>query len=355
MRPRHLGRPSPYGRDVALSRVRGFIAIASVMALVPAVVAVVLWVRDAQASKTRTGGAEVTGSAPPPKGGYFTLQPVGEWTRLPGDATCANRVHRSTWEPRPDNDIPNHVMPAASAVHRAFAARRVSGNGSEDPRWDSWLLQRVDGQFVGTTDEIIQWAACKWGLSDDMLRAIAVRESTWYQYETYFSGRPVENWGSGDLIPPGTPGAAVYCEAIAEYGRDYQVDYGPGRCPATFSIAGVKSWQAPSWGNMPGNQNGTFPFVRQSTAFALDYLAAHLRGCYNGWERWLENTGAYVAGDIWGCVGGWYAGAWQTAAAQGYIARVQESLADFTWLKADWLRTRPACHPTYGCPGPGQP
>jgi hypothetical protein len=355
MRPRHFGRASPYARDVGLSRTRGFIAIASVVALVPAVVALVLWVHDTRASTVHTGGAEVTRSSPPPKGGYFTLQPMGEWSRLPDDKACAGRVHRSSWEPRPDNVVPNHVMPDVEAVHRAFAARPVSGNGGEDPRWDSWLRQRVDGQFTGTTDEIIQWAACKWGLPDDLLRAIAATESTWYQYEAYFSGRPVRNWGSGDVLAAGTPGASEYCNGIAKYGRDYQLDFGPGRCPATFSIAGVKSWQDPSWGTMPGNQNGTFPFVRQSTAFALDYLSADLRGCYNGWERWLAHTGAYVAGDIWGCVGAWYAGAWRTAAAEGYIARIRESLSAFIWLRADWLRTRPACHPTYGCPGPGRP
>ena len=209
----------------------------------------------------------------------------------------------STWEPRPDNTGPNHVMPDASAVHQAFAARPVSSGGSDDPRWDRWLRQRVDGQFTGRTDEIFQWAACKWGLPDDVLRAIAVRESTWYEYETYASGRPVLDWGMGDMMPTGTSGASVYCAGIAAYGRDYQYDFGTGICPRTFSIAGVMSWQAPSWGQLPGNQNGTFPFTRRSTAFALDYLASQLRGCYNGWEYWLKDDGKYAAGDLWGCVG----------------------------------------------------
>ena len=291
-----------------------------------------------------------TTTQPPAKGGYFRLLSVGTWSTLPTNASCAGRVRHSTWEPRPDNRVPNHVMPDPNAVHRALAARPVSVGGSADPRWDSWLLQRVDGQFTGTTDEIFQWAACKWGLPDDVLRAIAVRESTWYEYEVYPSGRPVLDWGMGDMMPAGTSGASVYCKGIAAFGRDFQLDFGANICPRTFSIAGVMSWQAPSWGQMPGNQNGTFPFTIQSTAFALDYLASQLRGCYNGWEYWLKSSGTYAAGDLWGCVGAWYAGDWHSSDANGYISRVKTELANFTWLQTDWPGVKPSCDKGYGCP-----
>jgi hypothetical protein len=256
-------------------------------------------------------------------------------------------VHRSTWEPRPDNYKRNHIVPDAAAVHATFAARPLAVDNNYDSKWDTWLLQRADGQFTGTTDEIFQWAACKWGLSDDMLRAIAVRESTWYQYLTYPSGRCVTNWGCGDFFTTQAyTDRKAYCDMLARYGYDYQQDYGDGFCPKTFSIVGVMSWEAPSWGQMPDNQNGTFPFNRNSTAFAVDYLAGHLRGCYEGWIHWLA-----VAGDIWGCVGSWYSGDWHSAAANGYISRVQGELANFTWLQAGWPTIKPACSTTYGCPG----
>lgn len=290
------------------------------------------------------------GSSRPPRSGYFRLSRVGVWRALPGDRRCARRVHKSRWEPRPDNYVPNHRMPHAAAVHRAFRIRPVSGGNSTDRRWDTWLLQRVDGHYTGTTDEIFQWAACKWGLPDNVLRAIAVRESTWYQYEIYHSGRPVLDWGMGDMMPRGTPGATKFCNELAKYGRNYQKDFGVGICPRTFSIAGVMSWEAPSWGRMPGNQNGTYPFNRRFTAFALDYLAAQLRGCYNGWEFWLRDSGHYRAGDLWGCVGAWYAGDWHSSAANGYIKRVRTELQNRTWLRAGWAKVRPACSRRYGCP-----
>jgi hypothetical protein len=263
-------------------------------------------------------------------------------------------VHRSPWEPRPDNYKRNHVMPDAAAVHKAFAERPLAVDNNYDSRWDTWLLPRVDGHFTGTTDEIFQWAACKWGLSDNMLRAIAVRESTWYQYLTYPSGRCVANWGCGDMVSTPTAASRTYCNAVASFGYDYQKDYGTGICPETFSIVGVMSWEAPSWGQMPDNQNGTFPFNRNSTAFAVDYLGAYLRGCYQGWERWLATSGTrtYAAGQIWGCVGSWYSGDWLSPAANRYISLVRGELANHTWLKPGWRSNRPGCSATYGCPGP---
>ena len=289
---------------------------------------------------------------PPPPGGYFSMRPVGAWARLPGDATCRSRVHRSSWEPRTDNHAPNHRTPNPSAVHRAFAARPVSSQGAYAHRWDRWLLPRVDGRFTGTTDEIFQWAACKWGLPDDLLRAIAVRESTWYQFEVYPSGRPVDDFGSGDLVTSATRASRVFCDGLAGYGRDYQRDYGKGRCPETFSIVGVMSWEAPSWGRMRANQNGTFPFSRDSTAFAVDYLGSQLRGCYEGWERWLRHTGTgrYSAGRIWGCVGAWYSGGWHDRPANSYIAKVQASEAAHSWLRPGWPDNRPGCSRVHGCP-----
>ena len=300
-----------------------------------------------------SGSEGAVSGQPPPASGYFALQPVGSWQSLPDGASCSDRVHRSTWEPRPDNDKRNHVMPDVQAVRQAFAARPQSADGNVDPRWDSWLLARVDGQFTGTTDEIFQWAACKWGLADNLLRAVAVRESTWYQYLTYPSGRPVINWGSGDMMPADTAGADVYCRGIAAYGYDYQRDFGGGVCPRTFSIVGVMAWQNPSWGALAGNQNGTFPFSRDSTAFALDYLGSQLRGCFEGWQWWLAVTGTqtYRAGDIWGCVGAWYSGDWHSPVADGYISRVQGEEQSLTWLAPGWPDVKPSCDPALGCPG----
>lgn len=288
---------------------------------------------------------------PPPPAGYFGTLPAGSWRRLPGDRRCARRVHRSLWEPRPDNAVPNHRMPAPGAVHAALAARPRVRSGAYDPRWDRWLLARVTGHHTGTTDEIIQWAACKWGVADNLVRAIAFRESSWYQYEVYPSGRCVLRHGCGDVPSSPTPQTRVFCAGLAVAGRDYTHDFGAGLCPKTFSIAGVMSWQDPRWGPMPGNQNGTFPFNRDSTAFALDYLGAFLRGCQEGWVHWLGARGApYHPGDVWGCVGTWYAGAWWSQPARHYVALVRAAARQHPWLDQDWADQGPPCAPGLGCP-----
>ena len=107
-------------------------------------------------------------------------------------------------------------------------------------------MRRVDGAFTGTTDEIFQWAACKWGLADNLLRAIAVRESTWYQDATSTSGACVPNWGCGDLVPEPTRATRRYCRGLtAVGGYDYEADHEAGICPKTFSIMGIMSWQIP--------------------------------------------------------------------------------------------------------------
>src|SRR5262245_31760741 len=61
--------------------------------------------------------------SPPPRSGYFAQVPNGTWSSLPSGDECTSQVHRSTWEPRPDNDKRNHVVVDPAAVHASFAAR----------------------------------------------------------------------------------------------------------------------------------------------------------------------------------------------------------------------------------------
>lgn len=274
--------------------------------------------------------------SPPRPDGYFHLRGPGHWSSLPGDARCASRVHRSSWEPRPENRLANHTIPSASSVASSFKIRpRSRVDGTYRKRWDRWLLPRVDGHFKGTTDEIFQWAACKWGLSDDVLRSIAVLESTWYQYVTRPNGTCVVEEGCGDIFSKASRASRTYCEALSKVGHhDYQPQFGGrGLCPRTFSIAGVMAWDDPAWQapapRWRGNQNGTFPFSRNSTAFAVDYLGSYLRGCYEGWIIWLHPH----PGDIWGCVGSWYSGDWHSAAADRYVDQVRSTIKRRTWLR----------------------
>ena len=92
-------------------------------------------------------------------------------TAFPSDAECAAQVRRSSWEPRPENYVANHTVAPQPNTLAKFSSWTTA--------WNSTYKTRITGNFTGTTDEIIQWVACKWGWSDEVLRAQSVQESSW--------------------------------------------------------------------------------------------------------------------------------------------------------------------------------
>ena len=98
--------------------------------------------------------------------------PIRSWravgSRPLSDATARSLVTPRT-EIRPANDAANHYVPTASELAAFHGA-------ASNP-----LAQYVTGGFAGTTDEILQWGAHKWGIPEDILRAVAVQESWWRQ------------------------------------------------------------------------------------------------------------------------------------------------------------------------------
>ncbi len=102
------------------------------------------------------------------------------------------------------------------------------------------------------------------------------------------------------------------------------VDGTPGKCPESFGLLQVR---------YPYNVDA-FPGVARSSAMNSDYGYAVWRSCYEGKMTWLntvERGSDYAAGDAWGCMGVHFSGRWHTAAAQGYITRVKDYLAQRIW------------------------
>jgi hypothetical protein len=239
----------------------------------------------------------------PPPQGYLQLQPVGSFAHLPSDRHAAAMVHHSPWEIRPQNRKYNHTMPHGLVMRRTDPSTKAY-----DPRWNRYILGRISGHYTGTTDEIFQWAAAKWGMPDNLLRTVAYMESDWDQSN------------SGDIVLN-----------QSDCPRGYTAP-----CPITFGIVGVNSSSWP----------GIFPWNRQSTAAAVDVLGGWLRGCYEGWVWWLRdhgNTsrGTYAAGDLWGCVGAWYSGDWHDGRAgvpsgQDYLTRAHNFYDLKPWLVPDF-------------------
>jgi hypothetical protein len=209
-------------------------------------------------------------SAPSGSGQFFGLAPAG--TQLPrSDAYCASQVQPMA-ENVAANTTANHTVPSGSIQLGPWAQHIAD-------------FTHVDGNFTGTTGEILEWAACKWGWNQDYAFAEAVIESTWRQSEV---------------------GANSY-----------------GILQVKVAPTGTSPSANTGWGG--------YPWVQESTALDADMQMAYLRACYDGDTPWL-GTG-YAAGDAWGCIGSWFSGDWHSAAANGYISRVQNDLNSQAWLK----------------------
>ncbi|HEY6408581.1 MAG TPA: hypothetical protein VIY29_14035 [Ktedonobacteraceae bacterium] len=230
--------------------------------------------------------------------GNFTILPPG--AILPTEAQCASRIHLSSREPRPDNYAANHRIPAAQQIAGMEAWNASIGY---DPRADS-LRKQIAGNYTGTTDEILQWTACKWGIDVNIVRAEAVTESYWHQSQ------------KGDLTtaqsqcPPGT--------------------WTGSNCYQSYGILQIKYIY----------NKGEWPMSRDDTAFSAEYMYGVIRACYEGWTTYLSNRTPlpgyphYHAGDIWGCVGRWFSGGWYDQGAINYINVVKTQYANKIWLKS---------------------
>jgi hypothetical protein len=148
------------------------------------------------------------------------------------------------------------------------------GPDATDPYWSAWAARvaLVQGQFTGTTTEHFSWAACRWGIDENTLRAVAVQESDWYTTST------------GDV-----------CGPVGE---------------ASFGLMQIKNAYCSgllAWGGFPGTVN--------STALNVDFYGAYIRTCYDGdfydGGSWLYGgqTASQIAAVhgwdyvLWGCIG----------------------------------------------------
>ena len=163
---------------------------------------------------------------------------------LPDDATCAARV-RSTPEVRAGNVTPNHVVPTSAEL------ADLSPWNSENAYDNRALVleQRITGAFTGTTDEILQWVACKWGFDEDDVRAEAVQSSGWTQ----------------TLAIRLDDGADVRSARLDADTRAGAVDGAGGtQCAQTYGMYQVV-WQY---------HKSAWPMFRDSTPFHVDYVFA---------------------------------------------------------------------------------
>jgi autotransporter family porin len=243
-----------------------------------------------------TPTANAAGSAAP---AHFSTLPPG--SALPSGAQCAAWVRA---RPLAENKGANRTFNQTTG--QSLGAGFFPAD--DDPRANSQLGVRVDGEFTGSTQEILRWVACKWGIDEDVVAAQAAVESWWNQTNQ-------GDWGSdASACPPG--------HGLGADGRQ-------GQCPQSYGILQNRyPYERTSW-----------PGIATSTAMNADLAYAIWRACYEGYEPWLNTVDRgrqYAAGDLWGCVGRWFAGRWHVADADAYAAKVRGYLGQRVWEQADF-------------------
>ena len=205
--------------------------------------------------------------------GAIATKPVG-WGPL-SSKKAATKVKRSNWEPRPENADENHRVPKRKLL-KAWQAR------SEMP-----YAKFVNGRFKGTTDDIIEWSARKWGLDAELLRAVAVVESWWRM------------------------------SAVGDNGD-------------SFGLYQVRR---------PYHCWDECPIARRFTAFNADYYGGIIRAYFDGQMGWLntvERGKDYAPGRHLGQRRRLVLGPLVHPAEPGLHRVVQQRLAERTWLQGDF-------------------
>jgi hypothetical protein len=256
--------------------------------------------RAAASTTTRAGaaGGDATSPSTPGPSHFATLAPGAA---LPSGAQCARWVRA---RPLPERKRVNRPYNQATG-HRVSVS--LFDPGSTDPRAAA-LSARIDGAFTGTTQEILRWAACKWGIDESLVFAQAAVESWWRQ-------TTLGDWGSDPSACP--PGHALGADGRA------------GQCPQSFGILQ----------NRYPFERATWPGIQRSTAMNADAAYAIWRACYDGYEHWLndvERGRQYTSGDAWGCIGRWFSGRWHTDPGDQYVAKVKTYLAQRVWETSDF-------------------
>ena len=234
-----------------------------------------------------------------------TLHPQLHWAPVRhkplSDARAAALV---TPEPevRPANAPYNDYVPSRAQLRKFLTARdRTGRNPTRRNPWYRYVDGR-DGMAHPSTDMLIQWAAHKWGIPEDTMRAVAQQETWWNQND------------------PGDP-ENVPARWVPQYPAQVRINR-----TRVFESMGIMQIR---WKPNQSAGTGSEPLRWRSTAFNLDYAGATVRFYFDGYCRCGRG---YKAGDAWASIGGYNQPLpWNSKKAQAYIGRIKLRLRIRLW------------------------
>jgi hypothetical protein len=209
---------------------------------------------------------------------------------------------------------PNYFVPSPAAIRKFRRARTDAGQSVLAFNPYLRYVDGRDGMKHPSTDMLIQWAAHKWGIPEDWLRAEYVHETYWNQYflgdATSVNARSYDRYPSQSRIP-GTHQA-------------YQ----------SLGIAQVR------WDPEGSLNAGSEPLRWESTAFNVDLQASTLRFYYDNPQgsRSAWNDPTYQPCQAWNSIGGWFRPyPWNNSDQASYVHAVQQLLAGRVWTTSSFV------------------
>lgn len=234
------------------------------------------------------------------------------------DANCGISAPQGGIELRPENDVANHQAGGPLPAD--------PGDIFHDGEYvfEREYYPKIDGNCRGTTEQIIEWAARKWGFADqasvlggpplnrlDAVKAQVVIESDWFQNV------------QGDF----------HCGADR-----------PNGIGASHSIVGLKN---AACDNSNDNWRNSYPRSASSTALALDYAYAAMRATHDCKIHWTCNAGiSALTGDarVNAALRAWVCGCGPSNVppwAEDYLAKLLTTEISKPWLNdAAWRAMR---------------
>jgi len=275
---------------------------------------------------TPTPGSTAATPTPTPTPGPQHFSTLSTSASLPTGAQCAAMIP-ATAENVPANTPFNQTLPTAAQLS-AYAANRYTSTFQDD--YTQYI--RVNGQYSGSTDMIMRWAACKYGVDEDVVRAQGWIESGWKQGAAGDKRTSQSECIQGSFT-------ALWNTTISE----------PGGSTVSCPNCCYQSWSL--WQTKIYYEWVTWPEIMQSTAFAADYRYADQRACMDGaYTTYYASAGQQpntYAADIanyqsnpdttnanrvlWGCIGMHYSGTWYDSGAQNYINAAQSAMLTQPW------------------------
>jgi hypothetical protein len=303
---------------------------------------------------TATPGASPTATTdlPAPSGHYSMMGPNAS---LPGESSCAAAVNAA---PEPENAPWNANDGTGYNSNTAIMSTPAYfyQNAGSQTRYPNADFAKVDGNYAGSTDDILRVYSCKWGEDENWMRAQTKVESGWHQDCAAMHGGTGCNESGDNNNPDGSCGGLPASMSMGAW----RVTSSGGGFIGPDSVPGASA--AASWSIIQSKaacaEWYSWPMLALSTSWGEDYEGAKWRSCMNGHGNFGNSgytsdvanaasnpSGTYSGGEprylgggetnlehlAMGCIITHFSGGWYDSNASSYADEFVSTLNSHSW------------------------